>query len=129
MVIDYLKIQKKNNNMKTQLNEIKRMQQLAGLLNENENQSTNKYLTIDEEGDYQLNSKAITDYLKSSIAPEEIENVDIFMNDDEGYGESSMYFFDNDEDPSATTEQDVEDWAKQEISYYLFSKPDEFPSR
>ena len=129
MVIDYLKIQKKNNNMKTQLNEIKRMQQLAGLLNENENQSTNKYLTIDEEGDYQLNSKAITDYLKSSIAPEEIENVDIFMNDDEGYGESSMYFFDNDEEPSTTTEQDVENWAKQEVSYYLFSTPDEFPSK
>ena len=115
--------------MKTQLNEIKRMQQLAGLLNENENQSTNKYLTVDEEGDYQLNSKAIIDYLKSVINPEEIENVDIFMNDDEGYGESSMYFFDNDEDPATTTEKDVEDWAKQEVSYYLFSKPDEFPSR
>ena len=27
-------------------------------------------------------------------------------------------------DPS---DQDVEDWAKQELSYYLFSKPDEFP--
>ncbi len=115
--------------MKTQLNEIKRMQQLAGLLNENENQSTNKYLIVDEDGDYQLNSKAISDYLKSAIDPEEIENVDIFMNDDEGYGESSMYFFDNDEDPATTTEKDVEDWAKQEVSYYLFSKPDEFPSR
>jgi len=56
--------------MKTQLNEIKRMQQLAGLLNENDNQSTNKYLTVDEEGDYQLNSKAITDNLKSAIDPE-----------------------------------------------------------
>ncbi len=115
--------------MKTQLNEIKRMQQLAGLLNENENPSTNKYLTVDEEGDYQLNSKAITDYLKSAIDPEEIESVDIFMNDNEGYGESSMYFFDNDEDPATTTEQDVENWVKQEISYYLFSKPDEFPSK
>ena len=51
------------------------------------------------------------------------------MNDDEGYSESSMYFFDNDEDPATTTEKDVEDWAKQEISYWLFSSPDEFPSK
>ena len=64
-----------------------------------------------------------------TLLPEEIESVDIFMNDNEGYGESSMYFFDNDEDPATTTEQDVENWVKQEISYYLFSKPDEFPSK
>jgi hypothetical protein len=89
--------------------------------------STNKYLTIDEEGDYQLNDKAITDYLKSVINPEEIKSIESFMTDDEGYGESSMYFFDNDEDPAATTEKDVESWATQEMSYYLFSKPDEFP--
>ena len=89
--------------------------------------STNKYLTIDEEGDYQLNDKAITDYLKSVINPEEIESIESFMTDNEGYGESSMYFFDNDEDPAATTEKDVESWATQEMSYYLFSKPDEFP--
>jgi hypothetical protein len=89
--------------------------------------STNKYLTIDEEGGYQLNNKAITDYLKSVINPEEIESIESFMTDDEGYGESSMYFFDNDEDPAATTEKDVESWATQEMSYYLFSKPDEFP--
>jgi hypothetical protein len=89
----------------------------------------NKYINVDEEGDYQLDSNAIKAYLKSAIDPEEIENVDIFMSDDEGYDESSMYFFDNDEDPATTTEKDVEDWAKQEVSYYLFSKPDEFPSR
>jgi len=89
--------------------------------------STNKYLTIDEEGDYQLNDKAIADYLKSVIDPTEIESIESFMSDDEGYGESSMYFFDNDEDPATTTEKDVENWATQEMSYYLFSKPDEFP--
>jgi hypothetical protein len=88
-----------------------------------------KYIIVDEEGDYQLDSNAITDYLKSVIDPKEIENVDIFMKDDEGYGESSMYFFDNDEDPSATTDKEVEDWAKQELSYWLFSTPDEFPSK
>jgi hypothetical protein len=95
-----------------------------------------KYITVDEEGDYQLNSKAIEAYLKSAIDPEEIENVDIFMNDDEGYGESSMYFFDNytDEfwkydDPTTTPDKEIEDWAKQELSYWLFSSPDEFPSK
>jgi len=115
--------------MKTQLNELKRMQQLAGLLNENDNQPTNKYLIVDEEGDYQLNDKAVADYLKSEIDPEEIENVDIFINDDEGYGESSIYFFDDLSDPAETTEKEVEDWAKREMSYWLFSKPDEFPSK
>jgi hypothetical protein len=40
-----------------------------------------------------------------------------------------MYFFDNDEDPATTTDKEVEDWAKQEISYYLFSTPDEFPGK
>ena len=89
----------------------------------------NKYIVVDEEGDYQLDSKAIEAYLKSVIDPEEIESVDIFMGDDEGYGESSMYFFDNDEDPATTTDKEVEDWAKQEISYYLFSTPDEFPGK
>ena len=88
---------------------------------------TNKYLNIDEEGDYSLNDKAVTDYLKSVIDPEEIESVDNFMKDEEGYGESSMYFFDNDEDPATTTEKTVEEWATQEMSYWLFSKPDEFP--
>jgi len=107
--------------------QFRRMQRLAGIITEE--QSTNKYLTVDEEGDYALNSKAIADYLKSAIDPKEIKSVNIFMKDDEGYGESSMYFFDNDEDPATTTEQDVEEWAKQEMSYYLFSKPDEFPSR
>ena len=116
--------------MKTQLNEIKRMQQLAGLLNENK--STNKYIDITTENGEEfpiLNKELITTYLKSVINPEEIENVDIFMNDDEGYGESSMYFFDTPEETPQASEQDVEDWAKQEMSYYLFSKPDEFPSK
>jgi len=87
----------------------------------------NKYIDTDEDGDQMLNQAAISSYLKSVINPEELESVDNFINDEEGYGESSMYFFDNDEDPATTTEKDVEDWAKQEMSYYLFSKPDEFP--
>ena len=88
----------------------------------------NKYIDVDDEGDYQLNDTAVAAYLKSVIDSEYVESVDGFMDDNEGYGESSMYFFDVDDDVyKMPTEQEVEDWAKQEMSYYLFSKPDEFP--
>jgi hypothetical protein len=40
-----------------------------------------------------------------------------------------MYFFDVPDGTPQASEQDVEDWAKQEMSYYFFSKPDEFPSK
>jgi hypothetical protein len=89
----------------------------------------NKYISVEIEGNEQfptLNKVLISDYLKSVIDPEEIESVDTFMNDEEGFEESSMYFFDADGDP---TEKDVEDWAKMEMSYYLFSQPDEFPGK
>jgi len=118
--------------MKKQINEIKRMQQLAGLLKEDNNQLTNKYITIETEDNEEfpmLNKEAITAYLKSVIDPEEIESVDSFMDDEEGFDESSSYFFDTPEETPQASEQDVEDWAKQEISYYLFSKPDEFPHK
>ena len=115
--------------MKQNINEIKRMQQLAGILKENiEESKTNKYIDLDEDGVEMLNKEAVTNYLKSVIDPEYIDDVDTFMSDDEGWEESSMYFFEVPEDPEAT-EQDVEEWAKQEISYYLFSKPDEFPHK
>jgi len=100
-------------------------------LEETKKRSINKYVTVEIEDDGEeypmLNKTAVANYLKSAIDPEEIENVDIFMRDDEGFDESSSYFFeDNYVD---TTEQEVEDWAKQEMSYYLFSSPDEFPSK
>ena len=93
-----------------------------------EESKTNKYIDLDEDGVEMLNKEAVTNYLKSVIDPEYIDDVDTFMSDDEGWEESSMYFFEVPEDPEAT-EQDVEEWAKQEISYYLFSKPDEFPHK
>jgi hypothetical protein len=120
-----------NKNMK-QLNELKRMQQLAGLLKENENQSTNKYIDVTTENGDEfpiLNKETITTYLKSVIDPEYIEDVDLFMNDEEGFNESATYFFDTPEETPQADENEVENWAKQEISYYLFSKPDEFPSK
>ena len=65
----------------------------------------------------------------SVIDPEYLRDVNTFMRDPEGWGESSSYFFDDESDDySNITDQEVEDWAKQEISHYLFSKPDEFPS-
>jgi hypothetical protein len=118
--------------MKIQLNEIKRMQQLAGLLKENNNQSTNKYIDVATENNDEfpiLNKETITTYLKSVIDPEYIEDVDLFMNDEEGFNESATYFFDTPEETPQADENEVENWAKQEISYYLFSKPDEFPSK
>ena len=124
--------------MKQQLNEIKRMQLLAGLLTENEYQESlvneSKYISSEEQEDEDfpvLNDDAIRAYLKSVIAPEHIDAVDTFMDDEEGYGESATYFFSDgdDEDPFAIPDSEVEKWAEQEMSYYLFSKPDEFPSK
>lgn len=91
----------------------------------------NKYVTVEIEDDGEeypmLNKTAVANYLKSVIDPSELKSVNVFMRDDEGFDESSSYFFeDNYVD---TTEQEVEDWAKQEMSYYLFSKPDEFPGK
>jgi len=93
-----------------------------------------KYISSEEQEDEDfpvLNDDAIRAYLKSVIKPKYIKAVDSFMDDEEGYGESSMYFFDtpNDENPFTIPDSEVERWAKQEMSYYLFSKPDEFPGK
>jgi len=127
--------------MKQSINEVKKMQRIAGLISEeeyressiNEN-TTSKYISSEEQEDEDfpvLNDDAIRAYLKSVIDPEYIDDVDVFMDDDEGYGESSMYFFDtpDDEDPFTIPDNEVEKWAEMEMSYYLFSKPDEFPSK
>ena len=92
-----------------------------------EEAKTNKYITVDEEGDYSFNDKAVADYLKSVIDPEEIGNVDTFMFDDsEGWEETVLNGVDSDAYENMS-EKDVEELATQEMSYYLFSKPDEFP--
>jgi hypothetical protein len=105
-------------------NDFKRMQKLAGLITEAQLQKS-KYILTDEEGDVYLNDNAIKAYLKSVIDPKEIKSVDSFMNDEEGFEESSMHFDIEDN----ITEQEIEDWAKQEMSYYLYSSPDEFPGK
>ena len=124
--------------MKQNINEIKRMQRIAGIITESEYQKSlvneSKYISSEEQEDEDfpvLNDDAIRAYLKSVISPEYIDAVDTFMDDEEGYGESSTYFFSDgdDEDPFSIPDNEVERWAKQEMSYYLFSKPDEFPSK
>ena len=70
--------------MKQQLNEIKRMQLLAGLLTESEYQESlineSKYISSEEQEDEDfpvLNDDAIRAYLKSVISPEYIDAVEI----------------------------------------------------
>jgi hypothetical protein len=96
-------------------------------IEEAKSKKINQYISVesDEDGDEYplLNRLAISNYLKSIMDPEE---VDSFMDDEEGFDESSSYFFED--EYVDVTEQEVEDWAKQEISYYLESESDEFPS-
>lgn len=130
--------------MKKPINEIKKMQLIAGLITESEYQESlmnenepnikkiGKYITVetDEDG-YKypdLNDQAISDYLKSVIDPKYIKDVKTFMNDEEGYDESRSYFFD-DEYYDSISDEKVEEWARQEMSHYLFSQPDEFPGK
>jgi len=98
-------------------------------LEELKKRSINKYVTVEIEDDGEeypmLNKTAVANYLKSVIDPSELKSVNAFMRDDEGFDESSSYFFED--NYADTTEQEVEKWAEQEMSYYLFSKPDEFP--
>lgn len=102
-----------------------------GLLKESKYISTEE---IDGEEYPMLNKKAISDYLKSVIDPSELKSVNAFMRDEEGFDESASYFFDTpdvpeEEDGVNIPDSQVEDWAKQEMSYYLFSSPDEFPGK
>ena len=94
-------------------------------IEEAKSKKINQYISVesDEDGDEYplLNRLAISNYLKSIMDPEE---VDSFMDDEEGFDESSSYFFED--EYVDVTEQEVEDWAKQEISYYLESDSDEF---
>ena len=49
------------------------------------------------------------------------------MNDEEGWGNAADYFFEG--EGETQTEENVEDYLEQEMSYYLFSSPDEFPRK
>jgi hypothetical protein len=90
----------------------------------------NKYISFekDEAGEYPiLDYKACEAYLKSVISSRYLKDVDTFMNDEEGWGNAADYFFEG--EGETQTEENVEDYLEQEMSYYLFSSPDEFPSK
>jgi hypothetical protein len=90
----------------------------------------NKYISFekDEAGEYPiLDYKACEAYLKSVISSRYLKDVDTFMNDEEGWGNAADYFFEG--EGETQTEKEVEDYLEQEMSYYLFSSPDEFPSK
>ena len=90
----------------------------------------NKYISFekDEAGEYPiLDYKACEAYLKSVISSRYLKDVDTFMNDEEGWGNAADYFFEG--EGETQTEENVEDYLEQEMSYYLFSSPDEFPRK
>ena len=93
--------------------------------------STNKYINRGR-----LNKNAVADYLRSVIDPEYLKDVNTFMRDPEGWGESSSYFFDGDDDPFSKLLQAVSNYKRlgqnnnnplykplQEERVLLLSKP------
>jgi tRNA G18 (ribose-2'-O)-methylase SpoU len=117
--------------MKTKINEIKRLQKLAGLLKENNNgefeSSKNSYSVRDEESnDYYIDKNKAIEYL-SQFNNEEI-NAEVFVNDDKAWS-TFEETLNNTTDPLFSVEkisdEELEKLMKQEMSYYFFSKPDE----
>ena len=119
--------------MKQNINEIKKMQRLAGLITESEYQESmmnevvkNSYvvkdeeLSDDEDGDfYVIDKQKALNYL-SQFDSEDV-NAEQFIDDDEGWGEYEQYL----DDVKSMTDKELEDSMRQEMSYYFFSQPDE----
>jgi len=119
--------------MKQSINEVKKMQRIAGLISEeeyressiNESKVNNSYVVKDEElsdedGDfYVIDKQKALDYL-SQFNSDDID-AELFIDDDEGWGEFEQYL----EDVEQMTDKEIEDSMRQEMSYYFFSKPDE----
>jgi len=102
--------------------EFKRMQKLAGVLNENE--VNNIYVFKDDEMSddeydfYAIDKQKALDYLSQF----DNNNVDAeaFINDDEGWGEFEQYL----EDVEQMSDEELETAMREEMSIYFFSKPD-----
>ena len=110
--------------MKQPINEeFKRMQKLAGIqLNEIKvvsPKTKNKYVIRGSEGYYFINRQKALDYL-SQFNNEEID-AEVFLNDDEGWGEFEQYI----EKVEQMTNDELEDAMRSEMSYYYYSNPDE----
>ena len=90
----------------------------------------NKYISIetDEDGNkyYVIDKGLIHSYLESVIDPEFIDSVETFMDDDEGWEESTLNGL-SDFNIENSTGEEIEDFATSEMSFFLTSHPDEFP--
>jgi hypothetical protein len=121
--------------MKQSINEVKKMQRIAGLISEeeyrksliNESKVNNSYMVQDAElvakyGDedhYYIDKQKALDYL--SQFDNDYINAKLFINDDEVWGVNDLYL----EDGAQRTNKEIEDIIRQEMSYYFFNKPDE----
>jgi len=91
----------------------------------NENKINNKYAVKDEESSdedydfYVIDKQKALDYL-SQFNSDDVD-AELFIDDDEGWGEFEQYL----EDVEQMTDKEIEDSMRQEMSYYFFSKPDE----
>lgn len=79
----------------------------------------NKYVTQDEDGDWEVSKQAAKKFMDTIDHPD--VNPDLFIGDDEGWGEMVPYM----DEVETWTNQEMEDTFKRELSYYFFSRPDE----
>jgi len=75
-----------------------------------------------------LNKKSIQRYLESVIDPEKMNAVEEWMNDPgkNGFDSVAFYFFDA-PDQYDFTDASIKEWAKGEMSNWLYGNFDEFP--
>jgi len=107
-----------------QLNEqFKRMQKLAGIVNENK--VKNSYVIKDEELSDEDGDFYVIDKQKALNYLSQFDNEDIdaktFIDDDEGWGEFEQYL----ENVEEMSDKEIEDNMREDMSYYFFSQPDE----
>jgi hypothetical protein len=103
--------------------EFKRMQKLAGVLNEGEVNNTYVFkddeMSDDEYDFYTIDKKKAFEYLKQFNDSE--VSAKKFIKDDEGWGEFEEYL----EDVEQMSDEELEKAMREEMSMYFFSKPDE----
>jgi hypothetical protein len=104
--------------------EFKRMQKLAGVLNEGEVNNTYVFkddeMSDDEYDFYTIDKKKAFEYLKQFDKRGSV-NAKQFIKDDEGWGEFEQYL----EDVELMSDKELEDAMREDMSMYFFSKPDE----
>ena len=107
--------------------EFKRMQKLAGVLNEGK--IKNQYVVKDKKGSdedddfYSIDKKKAFEYLKQFNSKE--ISAKQFINDDEGWGEFEEYLYLDEEGVEQMSDKELEDAMREEMSMYFFSKPNE----